>query len=202
MTVLGNLELQKALDRGTLIVDPKPKIAPGVAHSLYDEATITLTLGDTIYRPKAGVQTTLDFSQPGSITATLDAVLEPHPITCDGIQLKAATNPDAMPGGDFVIASVAEKVGFPSVEGEDQLMGRIEGRSKYARAGLLVHATAPTLQPQWVGHITFELKNLGHFTITLKKGSPIGQLIVETVQGDVSKGAGEFDDQITAIGES
>lgn len=200
MTVLGNTALRRALDVGNLIVDPKPKIAPGTEGSFFDEATITLTLGDKIYRPKPGVQTTLDFSQPGSVTATLDAVLEPHPITEDGIQLKAATNTDAMPGGDFVIASVAEKVGFPWVDGEPQLMGRIEGRSKYARTGLLVHATAPTLQPQWVGYITFELKNLGYFTITLKRGSPIGQLVVEMVDGDVVKLPGEFDEQVDAIG--
>ena len=79
-------------------------------------------------------------------------------------------------------------------------MGRIEGRSKFARLGLLIHATAPTLHPNWTGRLTFELRNVGYFPIILKPRSPIGQLLVECVEGEVVPDAGDFDDQETAIG--
>lgn len=46
--------------------------------------------------------------------------------------------------GAFILAQTKEVVGFPKVAGK-VLAGRIEGRSSFARTGLLVHFTAPTI---------------------------------------------------------
>ena len=175
---------------GSLIVEPAPMIGPGLTGTPYDEASVTLHLGDTVFRPKTGAQLTLDLSQEGNVSATLDAVLTEVEIPEDGIQLKK---------GDFVLGRVHERVGFPENE-KELLMGRIEGRSKFARCGLLVHATAPTLHPLWTGHITLELANLGYFTITLKPRAPVCQLLVERVEGEVASLPGDFDEQTSAIG--
>lgn len=191
MCVLGNVAIEKALADGNLVIEPNPEIGPGAEGSDYDEASVNLHLGDTIFLPEKDNQVTLNLSQDGNITKTLDANLVETPIPANGYNL----NP-----GDFVLGSVREHVGFPRVSDHPLLMGRIEGRSKFARCGLLVHATAPTLQPLWDGHITFELTNVGYFPITIWPGAPLGQLIVETVFGDVVGAAGTFDGQKTATG--
>jgi len=56
------------------------------------------------------------------------------------------------------------------------LEGAIEGRSSWARIGL-VNATAVTIDPGFKGVITLELANLSNVPISLYPGSRIGQLI-------------------------
>ena len=69
----------------------------------------------------------------------------------------------------------------PEAEGRSCLAGRIEGRSSFARLGLLVHLTAPTIHTGFEGTIKLEMMNLGKATIILKPGLAIAQLIVEEV---------------------
>lgn len=63
------------------------------------------------------------------------------------------------------------------------LAARIEGKSSFARCGLLVHFTAPTVHAGWKGRLTLEIKNLGSNPVTLYQGMPICQLILEEVLG-------------------
>ena len=62
----------------------------------------------------------------------------------------------------FILAQTYETVSIPS-----NLIGRVEGRSTYARTGLSMHQTAPWLQPGWSGQITLEIMNNGPFEIYL-----------------------------------
>lgn len=102
--------------------------------------------------------------------------------------------------GKFVLAQTKEEVGFPS-NGSKALAGRIEGRSSFARTGLLVHFTAPTLHAGWQGKITLELLNHGPIGLTLRPGLAICQLIVETVDGSPDTGQkSKFQDQKTPTG--
>lgn len=64
--------------------------------------------------------------------------------------------------GDFILAQTYETVSVPK-----NLIGRVEGRSTYARMGLSMHQTAPWLQPGWSGQIILEIMNNGPFEIAL-----------------------------------
>lgn len=47
------------------------------------------------------------------------------------------------------------------------MITRVEGRSTYARVGLIVHQTAPWIQPDWKGQIALEIVNHGPLQIEL-----------------------------------
>lgn len=64
--------------------------------------------------------------------------------------------------GEFVLALTHETVRVPR-----GLIGVVEGRSTYARAGLSMHQTAPWIQPGWNGPIVLEIMNNGPLTIEL-----------------------------------
>jgi len=73
--------------------------------------------------------------------------------------------------GEFVLAATLEYVHVPY-----DLGCRLEGRSSWARLGLLVHATAGAIDPGYSGNLTFELYNAGRLPIQLKPGSRMAQL--------------------------
>lgn len=66
------------------------------------------------------------------------------------------------PGG-FVLAQTLEVVTMPN-----DLMGLVEGRSTWARAGVGVHLTAPKIDPGFKGPITLEISNVGPATVRLE----------------------------------
>ena len=55
----------------------------------------------------------------------------------------------------------------------------VEGRSIYARLGLTVHQTAPSVKPGWSGQLTLEVVNNGPFTYRLYPKMYLCQLILE-----------------------
>ena len=70
--------------------------------------------------------------------------------------------------GDFVLAATRE-----TLELDDDIMGRLEGRSSLARIGIIVHSTAGLFDPSWVGTATLELGNLGRMPVKLYPGDRI-----------------------------
>lgn len=58
--------------------------------------------------------------------------------------------------GDFMLAETLEDFTLPN-----DLAARVEGRSIYARLGLTVHQTAPSVKPGWGGQLTLEIVNNG-----------------------------------------
>jgi len=73
--------------------------------------------------------------------------------------------------GKLIIGSTFEYVSIPS-----DLECQVEGRSSWARLGLLI-ATATTVEPFFKGVITLELSNTGTIPIQLFPGIKIAQLI-------------------------
>jgi len=62
------------------------------------------------------------------------------------------------------------------------IVGRIDGRSSWARQGLVVHSTAGDIHPGTSGFVVFELMNYGPVPIVLYPGLAIAQLRFETVE--------------------
>jgi dCTP deaminase len=82
--------------------------------------------------------------------------------------------------GGFLLWQTREVVGTnPDLNAD--LICFVDGKSTRARAGILVHLTAPTIHTTWKGKITLEIVNLGPFDIVLQEGDVIAQLTVAKV---------------------
>lgn len=57
------------------------------------------------------------------------------------------------------------------------LVGSVRDKSSWARKGLAVQNTV--IEPGWRGYLTLELTNHREWTITVKEGSPIAQVLFE-----------------------
>jgi len=84
----------------------------------------------------------------------------------------------------FVLARTLEEVTIPG-----DLVGLVEGRSSWARAGVTIHVTAPKIDPGFHGSITLEMFNFSQAKITLRaeKDTP-AQLMFLRVSKPLEKG--------------
>jgi dCTP deaminase len=90
----------------------------------------------------------------------------------------------AIEPGEFLNGITEERIKLPA-----GYSGRIEGRSRFARIGLLVHVSSGFVQPGTDGKIVLEIVNLSPFRMKLKCGTQICQLIIEEAKGgDTYKG--------------
>lgn len=76
--------------------------------------------------------------------------------------------------GQLIIASTFEYVCIP-----EDLECQVEGRSSWARMGLII-AAATTIEPGYKGVITLELSNVGTIPLELHPGVKIAQIIFHT----------------------
>lgn len=65
--------------------------------------------------------------------------------------------------GEFVLAETLETVTIPN-----DLVGLVEGRSSWARVGIMLHLTAPKIDPGFIGVIALEMYNFGKYTVELR----------------------------------
>jgi dCTP deaminase len=89
----------------------------------------------------------------------------------------------------FLLWQTKEVVGTNRDKNAD-LIAFVDGKSTRARAGIVVHLTAPTIHTTWSGKITLEIANLGPFDIVLEEDDVIAQVTVARVtsppSGDIS----------------
>ena len=188
--ILSNSAILKAIKSKRIIIDPKPQYLAGDPNNLFDSSSLNLRLGDTISLPNEKHPMAFDLRQPG-IATLLTKIYERHSITLKG--------GFTLEPGTFALAQTFEKVTLPP-KGKPCYAARIEGRSSFARCGLLVHFTAPTIHAGFSGRITLELKNLGSYPIVLFPKLLICQLIFETVEGNVMVAPSQFQNQTTPEG--
>jgi dCTP deaminase len=79
----------------------------------------------------------------------------------------------AVQPGQFLLACLQEHIEIP-----DYLVGRLEGKSSWARKGLLVHTTAGYVDPGWKGILTLELHNVSSKAVEIWVGCPIAQISI------------------------
>lgn len=91
--------------------------------------------------------------------------------------------------GEFVLGSTLEILNVP-----DNLVARIEGRSSYARLGLIPHAAAGFVDPGFEGQITLEIQNLGNVPITIYPEDRICQVVFETMTSTAENPYGDKTD--------
>ena len=76
------------------------------------------------------------------------------------------------------------------------------GKSSLARLGLTVHQTAGHLDPGFSGVITLEIKNVNIKPFKLRRGMPIGQLLVYTLDAPAIHPYGHADLRSLYYGQS
>jgi dCTP deaminase len=91
--------------------------------------------------------------------------------------------------GEFLLGTTLETLKVPS-----NLVARIEGRSSYARLGLIPHAAAGFVDPGFKGQITLEIQNLGNVPITIYPEDRICQVVFETMTSEAENPYGEKTD--------
>ncbi|MCC6175120.1 MAG: dCTP deaminase [Chloroflexi bacterium] len=65
----------------------------------------------------------------------------------------------------------------------DDLCGWLQGRSRFARLGLMVHITAAFIQPGVDNHQALEINNAGPMPLALRPGIAICQFMFQTTIG-------------------
>ena len=82
---------------------------------------------------------------------------------------------------EFALAITEE-----SLELDDDVLGRLEGRSSLGRIGIIVHGTAGLFDPGWRGKATLELSNLGIMPVALYPGMRICSFTFEQLSSAVA----------------
>src|ERR1022692_247523 len=73
-----------------------------------------------------------------------------------------------------------------TLELDDDVPGRLEGRSSLGRIGIIVHGTAGLFDPGWAGKATLELSNLGRRPVALYPGMRICSFTFEQLSSPSS----------------
>jgi len=148
--ILSDLDIQKALDSGKIV------IAPLFPNSV-QPASVDLHLGKDFLVFKNTSHTCIDLKTP------VDDLMEPVEI--------AETKPFVLHPGEFALGLTYETVGVA-----DDMVGRLEGKSSLGRVGLIIHATAGYLDPGNQLKMTLELHNIANLPIVLYYKMPIAQM--------------------------
>jgi dCTP deaminase len=88
---------------------------------------------------------------------------------------------------DYLLLMPGESVQGVTVENitlTSNLCAWLEGRSRFARMGLLVHISAGFIQPGVSNKQVLEIKNLSHMPLALHPGTAICQMIFERTEGN------------------
>ncbi len=93
-------------------------------------------------------------------------------------ELVSAEESFVLPPGQAVLGMTLERIKLP-----DYLCGWLEGRSCFARVGLLIHMTAAFIHPGVNNRQVLEISNLAPFPLALKVGAPICQFIFQRTEG-------------------
>jgi dCTP deaminase len=191
--ILSNVEIQRALDEGRLVIEPEPlpRRPQEGQYCPYDTHAVDLRLYGEIAIPQAGPYY-LDVTERGTLSEVIASRSQRVAVTEE--------NPYPLKPQQFILGRTLERVELPVDKGTPHLAARIEGKSSRARCGLMVHFTSPTVHPGWVGPLTLEMINLGPQTILLRPGMHIAQLIVEEVRGEILLNPSEFHGQSTPEG--
>lgn len=168
MAVLTRNQIFKRIDNGEIIIEPfdKKRVGP---------ASIDLTL-DTTFRVFKNVHELVHLS---SDAIDVDAVSE----------LTQVHDFFTLLPGHTVLGITVEKITLPPT-----ICGWIQGRSRFARIGLMVHITASFIQPGVSNKQVLEMSNAGPMPLALHPGVAICQLIFEEVKGE-GRYSGKFVDQ-------
>ncbi|ARC53116.1 dCTP deaminase [Candidatus Riesia pediculischaeffi] len=77
---------------------------------------------------------------------------------------------------EIILAITYEHLSLPS-----NVVGWIDGKSSFARLGLMIHVSSNRIDPGWSGKIVLEIVNLGKFPLLLKPNMVICEISFEEI---------------------
>ncbi|MCX8166289.1 MAG: dCTP deaminase [Candidatus Micrarchaeota archaeon] len=158
---LSNEDIKKALRNKKIIIKPRPK------EDQITQAGIDITLSDEFYLPKEEYfgkiidPLTIDYTELYELKKTESIFLKP---------------------GDLVLAKTLEEITVA-----DDIIGFMDGRSRFARLGLAVYVTSSLIQPGSKSRQILEISNLSNSVIKLTKGLRISQVLFAKLQSKTTK---------------
>ena len=174
--ILSKPDIESELETGGLIIDPVP------SSSQIGQISINLKLGRsfTVLKELPSYVPALRVGESLMRAKDMWDTKE----NCDRFRLKS---------GEFVLGHTLERVAIPN-----HLMGLLEGRSSWARAGIIMHLTAPKVDPGFNGTITLEMLNVGRAPIELvpEEDEPVQLMFVKltrALDGSAAYGASQTD---------
>jgi dCTP deaminase len=165
--ILSDRDIRRMLKWGRLKIRPleEGQIGP---------ASVDLTLGDEwlffkdAYRSKKRI---VDLSKTGFRQA---------------FRMKKAASV-TLATGQMCLGRTVERLTLPP-----DIMGHLEGRSRYARMGLVIHITSALVQPGSDNRQVLEIVNLAPFPVKLHAGMRISQVVFERMESRTAKPYAKF----------
>jgi len=164
--ILSDKDIKKALKTREI------KLVP-LEQSQICSASVDLTLSNEWYHFKKEFKSkkTVDLSKVG-FEKTFELRRSPS-VTLDP--------------GQMCLGKTVEKITLPG-----NIMGKLEGRSRYARMGVIIHTTSALVQPGSDNRQVLEIVNLAPFPIKLSAGMRISQIVFEYLKSPTSKPYSKF----------
>ncbi len=163
--ILSDNDIRKLLKEG------KMKITP-LSDDQIGPASVDLTLGDEWYFFKDEYSRRIVDLSKTSFQEAFEAK------TAQEVVLKP---------GELCLGKTAERITLPK-----DIMGKLEGRSRFARMGLIIHITSALVQPGSDNHQVLEIVNLAPFPIKLHAGMRISQVLFESMESPTGKPYAKF----------
>ncbi|MCA9511480.1 MAG: dCTP deaminase [Myxococcota bacterium] len=157
MGVLTRDAIRRELAAGRLVVDP-------LADDQIGPASIDLTLGDEIRVIERG---------PAPIDIRESSDYREH------TRVASLAEPYVLAPGATIHGITRERVDLPS-----DLVGFLEGRSRFARLGLMIHVTSALVQPGVRNHQVLEMGNISGHPLRIHAGVRICQLVLMRTEGE------------------
>ncbi|HLC69407.1 MAG TPA: dCTP deaminase [Candidatus Bilamarchaeaceae archaeon] len=163
--LFSDRDILRAIRQGRIKITPFQKNQVG-------PASVDLTLSNEWWVFKEAYQgKTVDLKKTGFHQATRK------------IRAKSIT----LQPGEVCLGKTVEKIKLAP-----DILGMLEGRSRYARMGLSVHITAALVQPGSDNHQILEIVNFAPFSVKLHAGMQVSQVIFHEIQQKTSKPYARF----------
>jgi dCTP deaminase len=158
MSILGRQAILQAIDQGDISITP-------YSPELVGPASVDLTLASTfrVFRKVHQIIEVREDTDYRTITDKVEVAYGEHMLI--------------MPG-ETVLGITREHLGLGP-----GLCGWLEGRSRFARLGLMVHISAPFMGPGIDSQQVLEMSNFGPAPLAVYPGTPICQFIFQRLDG-------------------
>lgn len=148
--VLSDVDIRRYIAQG------KIRISPELPAEQFGSCSVDFRLGSEFNVFEHSRNAYIDLRENKGIEGLMQSVVVPH------------GEPFILQPREFVLAITEE-----TLELDDDVLGRLEGRSSLGRIGIIVHGTAGLFDPGWAGKATLELSNLGRMPVALYPGMRI-----------------------------
>jgi len=161
--ILSDKDIRVHLKKGKIKIRPKPDLAKQLG-----SCTIDFHLGNSFKIFNHSKYPFIDPRDPKLATELMKEIKVPK------------GEAFIMRAGEFCLATTVEEL-----ELDNDILGRLEGRSSLGRIGIIVHSTAARFDPGWIGKPVMELGNIGMMPVALYPGMRICSFTFEELSSPV-----------------